>query len=111
MEKAGRLSGSIARCGNQRTDSLHNRYLIDPRELLRIQQEAREHGHDIIGFYHSHPDHPARWSQTDLAEAYWTGCSYVITSVVKGCATETNSFRLCGQEEDKHLEDEEMRVE
>ena len=83
-----------ARCGNQRSDSLHNRYLIDPRELLRIQQEARERGQDIVGFYHSHPDHPARWSQTDLAEAHWTGCSYVITSVMKGCATETNSFRL-----------------
>ncbi len=36
---------------------------------------------DIVGFYHSHPDHPARWSPTDFNEAHWLGCSYVITSV------------------------------
>ena len=101
---------AIARCNNQRTDSPHNRYGIDPRELVRIQREARERGQDIIGFYHSHPDHPARWSQTDLAEAHWTGCSYVITSVVSGSATETNSFNLGGGDENKYFEDEEIRV-
>ena len=55
------------RCRNQRSDSPHNRYVIDPRELVRIQREAREREQDIVGFYHSHPEHPARWSQTDLA--------------------------------------------
>ena len=57
---------SVARAGNTRTDSAHNRYNIDPKELIRIQREGRERGEDIIGFYHSHPDHPAQWSQTDL---------------------------------------------
>src|SRR6266403_1578352 len=52
----------IARAGNTRDDSPHNRYHIDPKELIRIQREARERGEDIVGFYHSHPDHPARWS-------------------------------------------------
>ncbi|MGO9520050.1 MAG: Mov34/MPN/PAD-1 family protein [Candidatus Korobacteraceae bacterium] len=105
---------TAVRCSNQRSDSPHNRYGIDPRELVRIQREARERGHDIVGFYHSHPDHPARWSQTDLAEAHWTGCSYVITSVTKGYATETNSFNLVGnpaEDEKKYFEDEEIRVE
>jgi len=105
---------SVVRCDNQRTDSLHNRYGIDPRELVRIQREARAQGQDIVGFYHSHPDHPARWSQTDLAEAHWTGCSYVITSVMKGSATVTNSFNLGGNpadNENKYFEDEEIRVE
>ena len=41
---------------------------IDPSELIRIQREGRERGEDIVGFYHSHPDHPAQWSTTDLAE-------------------------------------------
>jgi proteasome lid subunit RPN8/RPN11 len=100
----------IARCENQRSDSLQNRYQIDPRELVRIQREAREHAQDIIGFYHSHPDHPARWSQTDLAEAHWVGCSYVITSVMNGVATETNSFNLGGEYDSNHFEDEEIRV-
>ncbi len=100
---------AIARCSNQRSDSPRNRYGIDPRELVRIQREARERGQDIIGFYHSHPDHPARWSQTDLAEAHWTGCSYVITSVINGRATDTNAFNLGGFDDNKRFEDEEIR--
>jgi proteasome lid subunit RPN8/RPN11 len=102
---------AVVRCGNQRSDSPHNRYLIDPRELVRIQREARERAQDILGFYHSHPDHPARWSQTDLAEAHWTGCSYVITSVMNGIAAETNSFNLTARDEIKSFEDEEIRFE
>lgn len=100
---------STARCGNTRTDSAHNRYNIDPRELVRIQREGRERGEDIVGFYHSHPDHPAQWSQTDFAEAHWIGCSYVITSVEKGKAAITNSFELAGtNEDDKRLLDEKL---
>jgi len=102
---------SVARCGNTRLDSLHNRYSIDPRELIRIQREGRERGEDIVGFYHSHPDHPAQWSTTDLAEAHWFGCSYVITSVEKGKAVLTNSFELTGtDEDDKKLADENTEV-
>jgi len=111
MNGDARRVTSIARCGNTRTDSLRNRYHIDPRELVRIQRQGRERGEDIIGFYHSHPDHPARWSPTDLAEAHWLGCSYVITSVEKGKATVTNSFELTGSDEvDKKLADEEVEV-
>jgi proteasome lid subunit RPN8/RPN11 len=102
---------AIARCENQRLDSLHNRYGIDPLELVRIQRRGRERGQDIVGFYHSHPDHPARWSQTDLAEAHWPGCSYVITSVTNGVATDTNSFNLGGEDDGKYFEDEDIRVE
>jgi proteasome lid subunit RPN8/RPN11 len=102
---------SIARCGNTRTDSPENRYHIDPRELVRIQREGRERGEDIVGFYHSHPDHPARWSETDLLEAHWFGCSYVITSVEQGKAAGTNSFELTGSDErDKQLQDEKIDV-
>jgi proteasome lid subunit RPN8/RPN11 len=102
---------SIARANNTRTDSAHNRYNIDPKDLIRIQREARERGEDIIGFYHSHPDHPAQWSQTDFAEAHWFGCSYVITSVEKGKAVLTNSFELTGADEaDKELARENIEV-
>jgi len=101
----------IARCGNTRADSPHNRYNIDPRDLIRIQREGRERDEDIVGFYHSHPDHPAQWSPTDLAEAHWFGCSYVITSVEKGKATITNSFELMGtDEDDKKFVDEKTEV-
>jgi proteasome lid subunit RPN8/RPN11 len=106
-----RVVTSTARCGNTRTDSPHSRYHIDPRELVRIQREGRARGEDIVGFYHSHPDHPAQWSQTDLAEAHWIGCSYVITSVEKGKAAVTNSFELTGSEEnDKQFLDEKVKV-
>src|ERR1700731_4450604 len=67
MEGDVRTVTSIARCGNTRTDSPQNRYNIDPKELVRIQRQGRERGEDIIGFYHSHPDHPARWSAPDFA--------------------------------------------
>jgi proteasome lid subunit RPN8/RPN11 len=101
----------IARCGNTRADSPHNRYSIDPKELIRIQREGRERGEDIVGFYHSHPDHPAQWSTTDLAEAHWFGCSYVITSVEKGKAVLTNAFELTGTDEaDKSFVDEKLSV-
>ena len=109
MNGDGRVVTSLARCGNTRTDSPQNRYHIDPRELVRIQREGRDREEDILGFYHSHPDHPASWSQTDLADAHWFGCSYVITSVEKGKAVTTSSFLLDGSgEEDKKFFDEKI---
>lgn len=102
----------IVRAGNTRTDSAHNRYNIAPQELVKIQRQARGLGLDIVGFYHSHPDHPAQWSPTDFAEAHWIGCSYVITAVEKGKAAITNSFLLTGtSEEDKKFEDQPLAIE
>ncbi len=101
----------IEPCGNACDDSPHNRYTINPRDLIHIQREGRERGEEIVGFYHSHPDHPAQWSVTDLAEAHWFGCSYVITSVEKGAAVMTNSFALTGTDEvDKKFVDETIEV-
>ncbi len=95
---------SLLRAGNLRTDSAHNRYQIDPRELIAAQREGRKLGLDIVGFYHSHPDHPARWSQTDFAEAHWFGCAYLITAVEgdkqTGHAKVSNSFLLTGTSEE-----------
>jgi proteasome lid subunit RPN8/RPN11 len=101
----------IVRAGNTRTDSAHNRYHIAPQELVKIQRQARGLGLDIVGFYHSHPDHPAQWSTTDFAEAHWLGCSYIITSIEQGKAAVTNSFLLSGTgEEDKRFEDEAIEI-
>jgi len=97
---------------NARTDSAHNRYQIAPIELVKIEREARRRGLGIAGFYHSHPDHPAQWSLTDLSEAHWLGCCYVITAIVGGKATATNSFILAGEtEEEKHFEQETIVVD
>ncbi len=59
------------------------RYLVRPEDYLRAETEARNKGLDVLGFYHSHPDHPARPSQFDLEHAFpfW---SYLIISVEKG---------------------------
>jgi len=102
----------IVRAGNTRTDRAHDRYNIAPEELIRIQRQARTLGLDIVGFYHSHPDCAAQWSQTDFAEAHWVGCSYVITRVDQGKAAITNSFLLTGtSEEDKKFLDEPVEIE
>src|ERR1700712_5749476 len=111
-ETEGNHVQQIVRAGNTRTDSAHNRYNIAPQELVKIQRQARGLGLDIVGFYHSHPDHPAQWSPTDFAEAHWLGCSYIITSVESGKAVLTNSFLLTGTtEEDKKFEDEAIEIE
>jgi proteasome lid subunit RPN8/RPN11 len=103
---------SAVRAGNTRTDSAHNRYNIAPLELVKIEREANRQGLEIAGFYHSHPDHPAQWSQTDFAEAHWLGCCYVITEVTQGKAATTNSFLLAGTtEEDKRFEQQAIVVE
>ena len=102
----------IVRADNTRTDSAHNRYNIAPQELVKIQRQARGLGLDIVGFYHSHPDHPAQWSKTDFAEAHWLGCSYIITAVEQGKAATTNSFLLNGTaEDDKKFEDEAIQID
>lgn len=101
----------IVPCQNMRLGDAHKRYEIDPAELVRAQREARESGMEIVGFYHSHPDHPAQPSPTDLDHAHWIGYSYVITSVEQGKAAETRSFFLSGtKEEDKGFTNEDLSV-
>jgi proteasome lid subunit RPN8/RPN11 len=107
----GNYVHKTVRAGNTRTDRAHDRYNIAPEELIRVQRQARGLGLDIVGFYHSHPDHPAQWSKTDFEEAHWVGCSYIITMIDKGKATVTNSFLLTGTgEEDKKFLDEQVDV-
>lgn len=102
---------AVVECENARSDAPQNRYGISPKELIAAQKQARAAGQEIVGFYHSHPDFPARWSATDLAEAHWLGCSYVITSVAHGAAGDTAAFVLRGScEEDKRFEDEGVEV-
>jgi proteasome lid subunit RPN8/RPN11 len=111
FEDGGSVVESAIRCHNARRDSPRTRYAIDPKELVGIQRDVRGKGLDIVGFYHSHPDHPAEWSSTDLAKAHWIECSYAITSVTRGQAGETRSFRLEGSWDDKRFAEEEIVLE
>ena len=61
-------------------NSKHRRYHIDPKDMLRVQKQARAQGLSIIGVYHSHPDHVAEPSECDRALA-WPEYAYVIVSV------------------------------
>jgi proteasome lid subunit RPN8/RPN11 len=98
------------RCGNAAAGDAGARYEIDPRDLLRVAKAARERGEAIVGFHHSHPDHPARPSAADLEGAGWPGCAYVITSVERGRPGETASFRLRDGVEGRRLEPEPVEV-
>jgi proteasome lid subunit RPN8/RPN11 len=97
-------------CENTRKDSPKDRYSIHPEQVVAAHKLARSRGEKIIGFYHSHPDHPARYSSTDLAEAHWFDCSYVITSVQQGHAAVMNSFILTGNEDKKQFAPEEIEI-
>ena len=68
-----------------------DRYEIDPRDHIRVQREADAAGLDIVGYYHSHPDHPAQASRFDTERA-WAGYVYLIVSVQEGEPVDANAF-------------------
>ena len=71
----------------------HNRYLITAQDMLRAEDEAAQLGMDVLGVFHSHPDHPAQPSNFDRQWAMpWF--SYLITSVTSGTTAEMRSWRL-----------------
>lgn len=65
---------------NEWEDRPQDRFLISAGEVRRVEREASRRGLQIVGFYHSHPDHPARPSDFDRAQA-WPWYSYVILEV------------------------------
>ena len=69
------------------------RFLIGPDDYRRAEKQAAARGLDIVGFYHSHPDHPAEPSAFDLAHA-WPNLSYAIVSIRGGVPRELRSWRL-----------------
>ena len=73
--------------------SKRNRFLIQPEDLLLVERYAGTKELDVIGFYHSHPDHPAVPSQYDLAHA-WPVYSYIVVAVDAGTPGELRSWEL-----------------
>ena len=92
---------------NQRTDDPH-RYLIDAEQTRVIERDAKEAGWEVLGFYHSHPDHPAVPSAFDTAHA-WPWYSYVIVRVTQGQALDAASWVL--HPEEPRMEPELLDVE
>jgi len=89
----GTVVERVISAANERDDSRHNRYVISPQAVLTAQREARALGLDVVGYYHSHPDHPARPSEFDRDHA-WPGLSYLIVSVALGRVQDARSWRL-----------------
>lgn len=78
---------------NRRDDSPHNRFSLTPRDVIDADRTAQERGLEIVGWYHSHPDHPARPSEFDREHA-WPWYSYIIVSVHQRVPDEMTSWRL-----------------
>jgi proteasome lid subunit RPN8/RPN11 len=78
---------------NRRDDSPRNRFSVTAEDVLEAEKAARLQGIDVVGWYHSHPDHPARPSQFDRDHA-WPWYSYIIVSVAEGKPLDMTSWRL-----------------
>ena len=84
-------------CANLNVERARDRYLMDPGDQVRVEKEARRRSLDVVGYYHSHPDHPAQASATDLALS-WEQVVYLIVSVREGKVAERRAwFRPLGR--------------
>ncbi|MGC1185001.1 MAG: M67 family metallopeptidase [Candidatus Dormiibacterota bacterium] len=89
-------------------DRRHDRYELDPRDIIRAEKWAREAGQDVLGFYHTHPDHPARPSQFDTERA-WAGYHYVVISVEAGQLIEATAWQLAEADEPSHFQEVDLK--
>lgn len=87
------LVSAVHALPNTTEEGPRRRFLVRPADYMTAEREASARQLDLLGFYHSHPDHPARPSQYDLDHA-WPSFSYVIVSVMKGHAEAMTSWRL-----------------
>lgn len=89
--RGDRTVTEVKRARNIVSDRAHDRYEIDPRDHMRIQRDADAAGLDIVGYYHSHPDHPAQASRFDTERA-WAGYVYLIVAIHSGEPVDANAF-------------------
>lgn len=78
---------------NRRDDSPRNRFSITADDFRAAERAAKQQGLELLGWYHSHPDHPARPSEFDREHA-WPWYSYVIVSVAQGEPRDMTSWQL-----------------
>lgn len=96
-EKADRTVHTFRRCKNNNKERAADRYDMDPLDFMRAEREFEKSSWEIIGIYHSHPDHPSRASQTDTdraVEIMAYGWSYIIVSVQNGKMASVQSWVL-----------------
>lgn len=88
-----KVVADIWRAENTHEDERSRRFLIEPLTIKEFEDRARERDMDILGFYHSHPDHPAEPSEYDRDHA-WPYYSYIIASVEEDGVKAMNSWVL-----------------
>lgn len=101
LEVVGALVGSADRrrvrsylpLENEFDGSRHNRYAVGPEAWRRIEKQLHQQGDELVGFYHTHPDHPAQYSEVDRDRAL-PNLSYIILSVVDGEAQQMCCWQL-----------------
>jgi proteasome lid subunit RPN8/RPN11 len=86
----------VFECGNLNKLKPETRYDMDPKDYMKGEALARQKGLDVVGIFHSHPDHPDKASETDR-QAAWPGFSYVIMSIQKGKFASMKSWVLNNQ--------------
>jgi proteasome lid subunit RPN8/RPN11 len=89
----GRIVEAAHPLPNTTDEGPRRRFLVRPEDYREAERQAAGRGGDLLGFYHSHPDHPARPSQYDLDHA-WPNLSYIIVAVAGGEPGEVRSWRL-----------------
>ena len=97
---------------NRETERPAVRYQIAPADLIEVQRSVREEGLDIVGYYHSHPDHPARPSETDrriAAEGLSDGVMHIVCGVAGGRDTVATSWVF--RDETQAFEEEPFDIE
>ncbi len=97
----------VWRAENTHEEERSRRFLIEPLKIREFEERADERDMDVLGFYHSHPDHPAEPSEYDRDHA-WPGYSYIIASVSESGVEDMRSWAL---KDDRSGYDEETIVE
>ncbi|MGO9639935.1 MAG: Mov34/MPN/PAD-1 family protein [Candidatus Acidiferrales bacterium] len=104
-DAGGRAVRGLLPLSNGRDDSPRNRFSISADDVRAAERAAEKRGLGLIGWYHSHPDHPARPSEFDREHA-WPWYSYIIVRVAGGAAEEMTSWRLT--DDRTHFDPEEI---
>ncbi|MER3403716.1 MAG: hypothetical protein C4336_09650 [Armatimonadota bacterium] len=98
----------IVRLANERTDQRERRFFVSPEQVLQVERQAHRERLLLLGFYHSHPDHPAIPSEYDLQHALpWY--SYLIVSVLAHRPEAIRSWRL--REDRSQFDEETVSIE
>ena len=106
MSEKKRIMDAV-KAENTNKERASDRYEMNPDELLKIEREARGAGLEVVGVYHSHPDHPSRPSEFDRQRG-WPEYSYIIVAVKGGIELEARSWTFI--EEDEPFGEEELKV-